>query len=317
MRSAPSIRWALPLAFNVIVDANCPATEQLPLTFTLNADGGLVAEGTGTLKNACNVIFELTDSYGDGWNGNYLNVSFSDGTPSQSLTIQDGSSETYVIEIGHNVHVTLTWTMGQWPSECSFVVRYENGDEICQASSPNGSYSFEFDCNCGSGVPVGTFNPVEDLQAEATDTGVTLNWNAPDGAINFIISRNGIEIGQTTETTFTDNIISKDGFYTYCVVAEYVDGTSLPDCVIIEFIDAISENEAEFAIYPNPVNNTLFINSGNAEFSYEMFNGMGQKVASGNATGSTQISVNDMKKGIYFLRLTTGTQVRMEKVVVE
>ena len=303
--------------FNVIVDANCPATEQLPLTFTLNADGGLVAEGTGTLKNACNVIFELTDSYGDGWNGNYLNVSFSDGTPSQSLTIQDGSSETYVIEIGHNVHVTLTWTMGQWPSECSFVVRYENGDEICQASSPNGSYSFEFDCNCGSGVPVGTFNPVEDLQAEATDTGVTLNWNAPDGAINFIISRNGIEIGQTTETTFTDNIISKDGFYTYCVVAEYVDGTSLPDCVIIEFIDAISENEAEFAIYPNPVNNTLFINSGNAEFSYEMFNGMGQKVASGNATGSTQISVNDMKKGIYFLRLTTGTQVRMEKVVVE
>ena len=303
--------------FNVIVAANCPETEQLSLTFTLNADGGLVAEGTGTLKNTCNVIFQLTDSYGDGWNGNYLNVSFSDGTPSQSLTIQDGSSETYVIEIGHNVHVTLTWTMGNWPTECSFVVRYESGDVICEASSPNGTYSFEFDCNCGSGIPVGAFNPVEDLQAEATDTGVTLNWNAPEGAINYIISRNGIEIGQTTETTFTDNIINKDGFYTYCVVAEYAEGTSLPDCVTIEFLDAISENEAEFAIYPNPVNNTLFINSGNAEFSYEMFNGLGQKVASGNATGSTQISVNDMKKGIYFLRLTTGTQVRMEKVVVE
>ena len=303
--------------FNVIVDASCPETEQLPLTFTLNADGGLVAEGTGTLKNTCNVIFELSDSYGDGWNGNYLNVSFSDGTPSQSLTIQDGSSETYVIEIGRNVHVTLTWTMGNWPTECSFVVRYENGDEICQASSPNGSYTFEFDCNCGSGIPIGAFNPVEDLQAEATDTGVTLNWNAPEGAINYIINRNGIEIGQTTETTFTDNIINKDGFYTYCVVAEYDEGTSLPDCVTIEFLDAISENEAGFAIYPNPVNNTLFINSGNAEFSFEMFNGMGQKVASGNATGSTQISVNDMKKGIYFLRLTTGTQVRVDKVVVE
>ena len=303
--------------FNVTVSPNCPETEQLPLTFTLNADGGLVAEGTGVIKNACNVIFELTDSWGDGWNGNYLNVSFSDGSPTQSLTIQSGASETYVLEIGHGVHVTLTWTTGSYVSECSFVVRYENGDMICQASSPSVSYSFEFDCNCGSSTPAGSFNPVENLQAESTNTSVTLNWNAPEGAINYIISRNGLEIGQTTETTFTDVIISKDGIYTYCVVAEYAEGTSVPDCVIVEFLDVVGENEAEFAIYPNPVNNTLFINSGNAEFSFEMFNGMGQKVASGNATGSTQISVNDMKKGIYFLRLTTGTQVRVDKVVVE
>ena len=303
--------------FNVTIDANCPTTEQLPLTFTLNADGDLMAEGTGVIKNACNVVFELSDSYGDGWNGNYLNVSFSDGTPAQSLTIQDGSSANYVIEIGNGVHVTLTWTMGQWPTECSFVVHYEDGDVICQASSPNGTYSFEFDCNCAVGAPIGNFDPVEDLQAEATETGVTLAWNAPEGAINYIIYRNGIEIAQTTETTYTDNIISKDGFYTYCIVAEYAEGVSVPDCVIVEFLDAIIENEAEFAIYPNPVNNTLYVSSGNTDFSYEMFNGMGQKVASGNATGNAQINVNDMTKGIYFLRLTTGTQVRMEKVVVE
>ena len=303
--------------FNVTIDASCPTSEQLPLTITLEADGGLVAEGAGTIKNACNVIFELTDSYGDGWNGNYLNVRFSDGTPGQSLTIQSGSSETYVFEIGNGVHVSLSWTVGQWPNECSFVVRYEDGDVICEASDLNATYSFEFDCDCSVGTPVGNFNPVEDLQAEATETGVTLTWNAPENAINYIISRNGIVIGQTTETTFTDNIISKDGFYTYCVVAEYVEGTSVPDCVIIEFLDAINEDEAEFAIYPNPVNNTLFVNCGNAEFSYEMFNGMGQKVACGNATGNAQINVNDMIKGIYFLRLTTGTQVHMEKVVVK
>ena len=303
--------------FTLTIDPNCPVTEQLPLAFTLNADGGLVAEGAGTLKNSCNVVFELSDSYGDGWNGNYLNVSFSDGTPTQNLTIQDGSAANYVIEINHGVHVNLSWTIGQWPTECSFVVRYEEGDIICQASSPNATYAFEFDCDCSGGAPVGSFNPVEEIQAEVTATGVILTWNAPEGAINYIITRNGIEIGQTAETTFTDNIISKDGYYTYCVVAEYVEGASLPECVIVEFLDAISENETEFAIYPNPVNNTLFINSGNAEFSYEMFNSMGQKVASGNATGNAQISVDAMTKGMYFLRLTTGTQVRMEKVVVK
>jgi hypothetical protein len=303
--------------FNITVDANCPMTEQLPLTFTLNADGGLVAEGEGVIKNACNVVFELSDSYGDGWNGASLNVSFSDGTPSQSMTISSGNSASYTIEIGNGVHVTLNWSSGQWDSECSFTVKYEDGDVIYNCSSVHSGLLYEFDCNCGGSTPIGTYNPVENLQAEATETSVVLTWEAPEGAINYIIYRNGIEIGQTTETTYTDVILTKDGFMTYCVVAEYVDGVSVPECVIVEFLDAINETEAEFAIYPNPVSNTLFVSGGNAEFTYEMFNGMGQKVAEGNATGNTQINVNDLMKGVYFLRLTTGTQVRMEKVVVE
>ena len=303
--------------FNITVDASCPTTEQLPLNFTLNADGGLVAEGAGIIKNSCNVVFELSDSYGDGWNGSKLTVSFSDGTPSQDLTLTSGSSETYTIEIGNGVHVSLNWTSGsQWDYECSFVVRYEGGDVIYTSGSLQNGLIYEFDCSCGSST-TNTYNPVENLMAETTDTSITLNWNAPEGAINYIISRNGIEIGQTTETTYTDQLVNNDGFYTYCVVAEYTDGFSVPECVIVEFYDAIDEVETEFAIYPNPVNNTLFINGGNAEYSYEMYNGMGQKVASSNATGNTQISVNDMMKGVYFLRLTTGTQVRVEKVVVE
>ena len=300
--------------FSFTIDPNCPSTEQLPLTFTLNADGGLVAEGDGIIKNACNVIFDLVDSYGDGWNGNQLVVSFSDGTPTQNLTISSGSSAIYTIEIGRGVHVTLSWINGQYSYECSFTVKYENGDQIYSGGA---GVNFEFDCDCNGSTPVGTYNPVENLQAEATNTNVTLTWNAPEGAINYIISRNGIEIGQTSETTYTDQLINKDGFYTYCVVAEYADGFSVPECVIVEFFDTIDEVETEFAIYPNPVNNTLFINGGNAEYSYEMYNGMGQKVASGNAMGNTQINVNDMMKGVYFLRLTTGTQVRVEKVVVE
>ena len=303
--------------FNITVDASCPTTEQLPLNFTLNADGGLVAEGSGVIKNACNVVFDLHDSYGDGWNGASLNVEFSDGTPTESLTISSGNSATYTLEIGNGVHVTLTWTSGSWDTECSFTVKYEDGDDIYTCSSVHSGLLYEFDCNCGGGAPISTFNPVENLQAETTNTSVTLTWDAPEGAINYIISRNGIEIGQTAETTYTDVLVSKDGVYTYCVVAEYTDGVSVPECVIVEFFDAISENEVEFSIYPNPVNSTLTINGGAAEYSYAMFNGMGQMVANGKAQGTEQINVSEMTKGVYFLRLTTGTQVRIEKVVVE
>ena len=300
--------------FNITVDASCPTTEQLPLNFTLNADGGLVAEGSGVIKNACNVIFDLVDSYGDGWNGNELVVSFSDGTPTQNMTISSGSSATYILEIGRGVHVTLSWVNGSYSYECSFTVKYEDGTQIYSGGA---GVNYEFDCDCAGGTPIGVYNPVENLQAEATNTSVTLTWDAPEGAINYIISRNGIEIGQTAETTYTDVLVSKDGVYTYCVVAEYTDGVSVPECVIVEFFDAISENEVEFSIYPNPVNSTLTINGGAAEYSYAMFNGMGQMVANGKAQGTEQINVSEMTKGVYFLRLTTGTQVRIEKVVVE
>jgi hypothetical protein len=220
-------------------------------------------------------------------------------------------------KIGNGVHVTLNWTSGSWDSECSFIVRYEDGDEIYNCTSVHSGLLYEFDCNCGGSAPIGTYNPVENLQAEATNTSVILTWDAPQGAINYIIYRNGIEIGQTAETTFTDILVNRDGFYTYCVVAEYTDGISVPECVIVEFLDAIEENETEFTIYPNPVNNTLNINGGNTEFSYVMFNGMGQMVANSKAQGAEQINVSDMAKGVYFLRITTGTQTRVVKIVVE
>ena len=302
--------------FHVTISPDCPETEQLPLNFTLSADGGLSAEGTGVLKNTCNVVFTLNDSYGDGWNGAKLNVAFSDGTPSQSLTISSGNSEVYVIEIGNGVHVTLSWTSGSWDSECSFTVSYENGDMICQGTGLNSSWNFEFDCNCSEGTPANTYAPVENLQAEVSANTIALTWVAPEGATNFIVMRNGLDIADVTEATYTDEVMH-EATYSYCVIAVYEDGTSAPECIVIEAEWGLEENEAEFAVYPNPTSGSLYINGGNAEFSYELYNGMGQRVANGTARGSEQLSVESLTKGVYFLRLTSGTQTSVQKIVVE
>ncbi len=308
--------------FDVTFAANCPETEQIPVTFTLNADGGLTAEGTATLSNSCNVIFDLGDSYGDGWSDAYLTVTFNDGTPSQNLTVS-GSSSSYTFNINNGVQVTLSWHAssdwgGYWDSECSIHVYYQGGDDIFSVSGPSSGTLHTFVCACGGSASVEVFDPVQNLNAAVNGSDVTLTWDQPtDGTpINYVIYRNGIEIGGANTTLFVDEVVEW-GSYTYCVVAIYATGLSTPACVQVDYFDAVSENEVEFAIYPNPVNSTLFVNGGDAEYSYEMFNGMGQKVAEGKATGNTQISVSSLTKGIYFLRLTSGTQMRMEKVVVE
>ena len=301
--------------FSILVDENCPETEVIIIDFSMHADGELSAEGSITMRNSCNVIFEMADSWGDGWNGASLMVSFSDGTPSANLTCSS-SSQTEILEIGNGTHVTLTWRRGDYDHECSFIVKYETGEVIFQVSNPNTGVLHEFDCNCAIGQAANTYDPVENLAAEVEIGTVTLSWNAPEGAFNYIIRRNGIEISQTREPVYTDEV-SSELFYTYCVVAEYVDGFSIPECIVVKSDLGIEENETAFSIYPNPVNNVLYINGGNAEYSYMMYNSVGEVVANGNAKGTDKISVDGMTKGIYFLRITTGTQVLVEKVVVK
>ena len=302
--------------FNIMIDPACPETEQIPVNFTMEAEGGLIAEGSVTLKNDCNVIFELSDSYGDGWNGNQLVVAFSDGTPSQNLTISSGNSATFTIAIGNGVHVTLSWVSGQYTYECSFSVKYEDGTVIYQSSNISGGQLFEFDVNCANGAPAGTYNPVENLAAEVNIGNITLTWDAPEGAINYIIYRNGVELAQTADVTYVDEVYN-EFVYTYCIIAEYADGQSTPECVVAKAELGVDESATAFSIYPNPVSGTLYINGGNAEYTYTMYNGMGQVVATGNAKGAEQISVDGMTEGVYFLRLTSGTQVHIEKVVVK
>ena len=302
--------------FHLNIAPECPETEQIPITFTMQADGGLTIQGSLVLKNTCIVIAELSDSYGDGWNGNRLRFSFDDGTPDVELTLSSGSSSTETLEIGNGVHVTLTWINGNYAYECSFVVKYENGDIIYQASSPSGGVLHEFDCNCAGGSHLDNFAPVENLEAEVEIGAIILTWDAPEGAMSYTIYRNGLEIVEVTEPTYTDAVASEIHF-TYCVVANYQRGSSLPECIDVKAEMGIDENNDDFVVYPNPANSILFVSCGDAEYSFVMYNGMGQVMVSGKAQGTEQINVSGMTEGVYFLRLTTGTQVRVEKVVVK
>lgn len=162
-----------------------------------------------------------------------------------------------------------------------------------------------------------SLDPVTDLVANVNGSNVNLTWTAPAGATSYFIYRNGEEVGNQASTTFAD--IVNDGIYTYSVVA--TDGNRFSSAAFVTVnigtVD-VEENTIEnVSVYPNPANAMLTINGGTAEYTYTMFNGMGQVVANGKTQGVAQVNVSDMAKGVYFLHIATGTQVRVEKVVVE
>ena len=304
--------------FYVTIDETCPTTEVLNLSFVLTADNGIEVTGEGVMKNSCVLVFNCTDSYGDGWNGAKLNVNFSDGTPAMQITFTTGSSYTTTKEVAMGVHVTLTWTSGSYDSECSFTVSYEDGDQITSASNLNSSYNFQFDVNC-AGEPM-SVDPVQNLAAEFEGRTLILTWEAPATGtpLSYIVKRDGALVDEVTTMAFEDPDRECNVTYTYVVIAKYENGMSLPASVTAMLdCTSVDENEADFEIYPNPVNSTLYIQGGETEYSYTMFNGMGQQVAKGNAKGATTIDVNNMSKGVYFLRVNTSNGTTTKKVVVE
>ena len=224
------------------------------ITFNISAagDGGIItAAGTFKIANKCNVIFNLSDSYGDGWNGASLRATFDDGTPQVSYTIPSGGSNAvYSKEINIGTQVTVTFVGGNYNAECSFNIKYESGGLIYQSSgTPVAGVVKTFVCDCGYDLPL-PCDPVENLDADVDNNVVTLTWTAD--ANSYIIKRDGTQIATVTNELYVDND-APNGIVEYSVTA-ICESSSISDeniisvvieaeCLSVNNLSAVAENE--------------------------------------------------------------------------
>lgn len=154
----------------------------------------------------CIVYFILTDQYTDGWNGNYLRISYDDGTPEEDLTLANGEqTKTFLKEISKGTAISVVYHKGSgytYPTENSFVIKYESGEIIAEKAQGTLSGTttigtFTIDC-----TPSAPQAPV--LTAKATGpTTVVLTWNLVFGAESYSVYKNGvIENTELRETTY-------------------------------------------------------------------------------------------------------------------
>ena len=260
----------------------------------------------------------LNDTYGDGWNGSTLTVAFDNGDDAQTLDFPSGHDKTHVLEIGSGVKVTVSFNVNgnYWTDECSYSIKYQDGDEIYNSNGePTSGVNTEFVVNCGGGEPGETYDPVQNLTATVDINQVTLTWEA--AAVKYIVERNGVQVAETEETTFVDSELA-DGVYTYMVTAVYENGQSMPASVTAEVNTiGLEEMEVMFAIYPNPAKDVININTNAVKYEYQLINSLGQVVISGTSNGAQQINVSDINKGMYFLKVIADGEARINKIVVE
>lgn len=313
--------------FSVTISPDCPSTEAIPLTFTMIDAEENMAEGDGELTNSCNVVFDLHDSYGDGWNNCYLSLSFSDGSQSQNLTISDGDFAQHVISVATGTTVTVQFHNGSYAYETSYEVYYEGESNDPIHTDAGSGYSgpsttaWNFTANC-AGDDSGDLSPVLNLAATIENNNdVVLTWDAPTRAtlIGYTIYRTDLSepLGTTQETTFTDADL-EPGTYYYIVEANYEEGDIMSNPVSATIIDdGIGENTANVTLFPNPAKETLHI-VGKQITEVSMFNIYGQEVIRTTAGhDNIELNVSGLATGVYVVKTITKSGSNIQSIIVK
>ena len=307
--------------FNVTLADNADDNFKLPIKMGISDTFNNTYTFEGTYKKSCEVIFELYDTSGDGWNKAALVIKYSDGTPDEAFTILDGKTKTYKRKIANDVEVTLEWVKGSWDLENSFIIKNENGNIIYQNGGflDNGFlFSWVNNCSCLNNS-FEMCEPIENLKADVNKSTVILTWTAPDNQdfVNFEIYRDTKLIGETDGLSFVDsNVEHNRAFsYTYSVRPIYEECDGLFKSIIAKWGVDVNEyaHNSKVNVYPNPSHNCFTIACDNMT-RVTIYNVVGNIILDTEVNSSTYI-VNDLNSGVYFFNIETNNGHIVKKVV--
>lgn len=147
---------------------------------------------TDIYEDMCQISFELTDSYGDGWNGAAIKVvdvltGEEIGTVSNTNDAGAGVAQNYQIAVPDDRDIQFVWISGKYDSECSYVVYDVNGNVILSGSGAmNSPVTYHVDCTYAP-TPKDIVVTPSATTAEVAWTGYAANYEvrygkAPDGS---------------------------------------------------------------------------------------------------------------------------------------
>lgn len=179
----------LATTYSVEVQANCGANGtsewSTPVSFTTDFC---------MPENMCEITFELTDTYGDGWNGNYISVvDVLTNTEFAQLTNEDlngtsGSSENELNTInlpvcdGREIQFQYHIGVGNtYPEENSWVIKDVNDEIVWEGQGSDGESDQNYTVSCAANpckTPKNlTVDNIESQSAELSWEGFASNYN--------------------------------------------------------------------------------------------------------------------------------------------
>ena len=166
--------------------------------------------------------------------------------------------------------------------------------------------------------------PPTNVKAVADGTSITLSWDAVDGALAYGIFCNGEYAGGTYNTSVVFDNLKPGTTYCYAVASitgidadGYITGMSESSeeaCATIK-PDAVEELTSSFNIYPNPVNDKLYIETEMDVEEVAVYDTFGRQQTTDNGQQSSVIDVSNLNAGVYIVMIKTDAGIVTKRFV--
>ena len=155
-------------------------------------------------EDQCVISYELSDSYGDGWNGAAINVvDVETDKVLATWTLTSGSSGSGILAVCPDREIRFEWVVGgSYDYECSYVVKDVNDNVIFSGSDAMSDVNYTVDC---TEHPYRT--PTNLTASEIRGRSAVISWtdNSLEPATNWTIAYYGEGDEDITYVTTTDN----------------------------------------------------------------------------------------------------------------
>jgi hypothetical protein len=167
--------------------------------------------------------------------------------------------------------------------------------------------------------------PPTNVKAVATGpTSIKLSWDSVEGAVLYGIFKDGeffggvgetfVEVGGLDpETTYCFTVItitsvdSQGNVTESSIESEEVCATTAPD--------AVEELTSSFNIYPNPVNDKLYIETEMDVEEVAVYDTFGRQQTTDNGQQSSVIDVSNLNAGVYIVMIKTDAGIVTKRFV--
>ena len=323
-----------------VCGANDVSSWSGPYTFTTNAL---------TIPGSCGIFqIALLDSYGDGWNGGYLDIEVNYSI-TQTVTLQTGSGPEYFdISVDSGDVINVIYSPGNWQDENSYEIYNELGAMVASEAGSNGNgpadtYGLISCQSAGSGTinaPCGWFIlETYDSLADGWDGSyisidlngisshnLTMYSGSSTQIVPFMVDSNTIidisyyENGANDQEQngykLMDNLGNTVAYELGSVNNGPLNTYGISVCQSTTSTEIINFNEV--LIYPNPSNNLVNINSQELISKITITNILGEVVFERHPNQNIiAIDVSSFSSNLYTIKAMYGERQKVEKLLIQ
>lgn len=233
---------------------------------------------TGTWGLSNSTYFSGPNSWADSPNGNYSNNSTATMKTAQVIDLDTATYAYLHFKAKWNIEAAYDY------AQVSASVDGQTWTPLCGKYTHPGSVNQDADMPVYDGIQSGWVDEEIDLSAYA-----------------------GLQI-YLRFLRKSDQGVNADGIFVDDIMVDIVKA-AIPNGIAEELANGVK-------LYPNPANNVLYLASTQT-VSYTVFDVVGKNLLSGNSTGTSQVDIATLSKGIYFIRITSNGAQTVKRFVKE